>query len=250
MHTQQTLVSQLKGMGIKPDDTITIHISLKSVGMIDTSEKTGAEVVIDALCESVKDGLLLIPSHTYVNISKIPEYDVRTSVPCIGAVPQVAVEYANRAYECGDRTVMRSLHPDHSVVAFGKTAHEYTEGDRYVKSAMAEGGCYSKLYAANAKILLIGVGLTRCTYIHVIDEYMEGGNISPLTYIKVTDYDGSSSLREARTTRGASSKYGKYLPAIEAAGAVTYGKFGDADVMLCDVVKLNDAICAVWKELN
>ena len=246
MHTITSLTAQIKQLGITDTDTITIHISLKAVGEIDTAEMTGAEAVIESLRRAVSNGLLLIPSHTYENIRTVPEYNVRTSVPCIGAVPRVAVEYANKAYDSGDRTIIRSLHPDHSVVAFGKTAYEYTDGDRYVRSAMAEGGCYRKLLDANAKILLIGVGLTRCTYIHSIDEYMEGGNISPLTYIKVTDYDGNTEVREARTTRGSSSKYGKYLPTLEEAGALTYGRFGDAEVMVCDVKKMTEAICRVW----
>lgn len=250
MYTEKQLLAQLREMGIRSTDTVTIHISLKAVGKLDTSEKTGAEVVIDALRAAVHDGLLLIPSHTYSNIREVPVYDVRHTQPCIGAVPRVAVQYANRAYDAGDTTVVRSLHPDHSVVAFGSKAYEYTADDAFAVSPMAENGCYRKLCKAGAKILLIGVGMTNNTLIHAVDEYMEGGNCNPPYPVTVIDYNGSAVLREARNARGGSSGFERYLPAIEAAGAVQYGRLGDATVMVCDAKKLFDAVASVWKDFN
>lgn len=250
MYTEEQLLAQLRAMGICSTDTVTIHISLKTVGELDTSRKTGAEVVIDALRAAVCDGLLLIPSHTYSNIREVPVYDVRRTEPCIGAVPRVAVQYANRAYDRGDRTIVRSLHPDHSMVAFGQKAQEYTADDAFVTSPMAENGGYRKLCRVGAKILLIGVGMTNNTLLHAVDEYMEGGNCNPSYPVTVIDYDGTSVLREARNARGGSAGFGRYLPAIEAAGAVTYGKLGEADVMVCDAKKMFDAAAAVWPEFN
>ena len=43
-------------MGIQPNDTVLIHISLKSVGEV----ADGADGLIDAFCEYLTDGLFLV----------------------------------------------------------------------------------------------------------------------------------------------------------------------------------------------
>jgi aminoglycoside 3-N-acetyltransferase len=249
LYTQKHLVNQIEAMGIKPTDLLTIHISLKSIGEIDTSEKTSAEVVIDALRYSVRDGLLLIPSHTYSNIRKLPVFDVRTTVPCIGAVPTVAVQIANKAYDCGDKNIVRSLHPGHSVVAFGKNAYEYVADDAKAATPMPQFGSYRKLEQQNGKIMLIGVDLKNNTFIHAIDEYMEPNGVSAPYPITVIDYNGNKTERFACNCKGPSASYPKYHPYLEKSGAITYGKLGDADVILCDAKKTFDTIVEVWHAL-
>ena len=56
MFTQSQLTQQIRSLGIKSDDVLTVHTSLKSVGKLDTGEKTGAEVLIDSLRDAVADG--------------------------------------------------------------------------------------------------------------------------------------------------------------------------------------------------
>lgn len=249
MYTEKQLIAQIESMGIRPDDLLTAHFSLKSVGTIDTAKKTGAEVVIDALRYSVRDGLLLIPSHTYSNIREFPVFDVRNTMPCIGAVPTVAVQYANRARDAGDPTIVRSLHPGHSVVAFGKTAAQYVADDAKAATPMPPFGSYGKLGRQNGKILLIGVGLQNNTFIHAIDEFMAPNGISAPYPITVVDYDGNESRRFACNCMGPSSSYPKYQPYLEASGAITYGKLGEAHVILCDAKKTWDTIVEVWNDL-
>lgn len=251
MYTQEQLIKQIEDLGITPTDLLTIHISLKSVGEIDTSEKTGAEVMIDALRYCVRDGLLLIPSHTYRNIREIPVYDVRNTKPCIGTVPWIAVQMANAAFDRGDRTIIRSLHPGHSVVAFGKTACEYVADDGRAASPMPEFGCYRKLEKRKGKILLIGVQLKNNTFIHAIDEYMMPNESIPYG-VTVIDYLGNTTERLARNCRGPvpSAMFGRYQPCLEKSGAITYGKLGDADVIVCDAKKTFDIIVSAWNDFN
>ena len=248
MYTKKQLIAQIESMGIRPDDLLTAHFSLKSVGTIDTAEKTGAEVVIDALRYSVRDGLLLIPSHTFSNIREFPVFDVRNTMPCIGAVPTVAVQLANEAYDKGDSTVIRSLHPAHSVVAFGKNAREYVKDDVRAATPMPIFGSYSKLAQQNGKILLIGVGLQNNTFIHFIDEQIMPEGISAPYPVTVVDYEGNKTDRFACNCMGPSSSYPKYQPILEERGAITYGKFGDADVILCDAKKTYDIVTEVWHD--
>lgn len=251
MHTKESLIADILALGIMPADIITAHTSLKAIGKIDDREATGAEVLISALQSCIPEGLLVIPSHTYVNIRKDPVFDIRRTMPCIGTLPRVAVEMANRAYELQDKTCIRSFHPSHSVVAFGKNAWDFVKDDRLAQLPMADSGCYDKLYQLGAKILLIGVGLERNTFIHRIDEtfcdtYLAEGSIIPLDKYPITgiDYDGSVHPQLARNCNqpAPSRYYPQYQPLLEKAGALRRGKIGDADVLVCDAKKTFDAI--------
>ncbi|MBE6928721.1 MAG: AAC(3) family N-acetyltransferase [Ruminococcaceae bacterium] len=250
MITESELIQQIRALGVLPDDTITIHISLKALGEIDTSEKTGAEVVIDALRACVPDGLLLIPAHTYSNVRQVPVFDVRRTIPCIGIVPRIAMEMANAAYDRGDRTIMRSLHPAHSVVAFGKNAEEYIRDDARACSPMPESGSYRKLKTHHAKILLIGVDFDKNTFFHSIDEYMNPDALSKPYPVTAIDYEGNETLRTVRNCGHPAAGYTRYRELLESAGAVWHGKLGQADVIVCDAALCFDTIAEVWDSLN
>ena len=251
MYTLEDLKSHIKALGIKDDDYIVIHTSLKSVGKIDDSKKSGAEVLIEALRLSVENGLLAIPSFTYSNIRETPIFDRRNTMPCVGAVPTVAVKLANEAHDKGDNTCIRSFNLSHSVVAFGKDAYEFTKDEVRADRPMPEYGCYGNLLRKNGKILLIGVGLTSCSFIHYIDARMaeKASDPYPITAI---DYDGTKYSRFARNVCAPKSSapsryYGQYELYLRDAGAVNYGKIGDADTMICDMRMMSDIITDMHK---
>lgn len=245
MYTQNMLEKAISSFGIKKDDLLTVHTSLKSVGEIDTSEKSGAEVLIDALKNCVKDGLLMIPAHTFVNIIEEPIFNIRETKPCVGAVPCVAVQMANKAVDSGDDTCIRSLHVSHSIVAFGKNSKEFAELDRASRTKNPMSGCYGKLYHDGGKILLIGVDLTKNTFIHAVDESLED-EIYRTLVITVTDYDGSSWEQELHLNVGpGSSTFARYTKPLEDAGAIIYGKIGDADSMLVDARKCFEVVSEI-----
>jgi len=253
MYSKEELISHIQTLGINSTDLLTVHTSLKSVGAIASDNCSSAEVLINALRESVCNGLLLIPSHTYTIFrltppGETPLYDVRNTMPCIGAVPSQAVCMANKAYDEGDTTCIRSMHPDHSVVAFGKNAVSFVTCDSHTTTAVASNGCYAELSRHSGKILLIGVDLTCNTFIHYIDEIMHN---APRPYIEVDtiDYTGHKTRRLTTITKGASHTYNKYLKALEEGGAVTHGKIGDADAILCDARKIFRIIVSIWDEL-
>lgn len=237
MYTKAQLITQLREMGIRSDDTIAIHISLKSLGQLDTSEMTGAELVIAALREAVSEGLLLVPAHTFRNIREEPVFDVRTTMPCVGALPGVAVKLANEAFDRGDATCVRSLHPSHSVVAFGKNAREYVADDIRAVTPTPEFGCYGKLRKVRGKILLIGVDLHNNTYFHSVDQTLSPERVSEPFQVRFTDYEGNVTGRTARNCRGVpAAHFMNYFEDLDAAGAIGFGQLGDAKVMLCDPV--------------
>ncbi len=238
MHTQEKIAAQLAELGIKPTDTLTVHTSLKAIGPMEG----GGEAYIETLRQAVREGILTIPSHTWADIYETKVFDVRNSVPCIGTVPRLAVEMANRAADTGDMTCRRSLHPSHSVVAFGKDALAYIADDAHSTLSMEENGSYGKLRTRHGKILMAGVDLTKTTFIHLIDQVMRTDESPATAEVTVIDYDGNRIPRLSTPTKGHSDFYELYRPLLEEAGALTYGKIGDGDAILCDAVKVYDAI--------
>ena len=96
MYTKEELKKQLCELGISPSDTVLIHTSFKAVGGVDG----GPDAFIDAFCEYLCDGLFIIPTHTWANVTKEqPIFDYRTTEPCIGLVPKTVakdkMEYAH-----------------------------------------------------------------------------------------------------------------------------------------------------------
>lgn len=252
MYTQNDLENDIRRLGVSSTDLLTVHTSLKAIGPIDDSQKSGAEVVLDALRSAVSEGLLMIPAHTFRNIRETPVFHIRNTMPCIGTLPGVAVKMANQAYDAGDSTCIRSMQVSHSVVAFGKDAYAFTACDRASRTRTPMSGCYGSLYKENGKILLLGIGLECNTFIHMADEcfdYGESGTDDKKTIrIHVTDYDGSQWEQERICTDGpASVTFPRYEAALKAAGALTYGKVGDANAMLVDARKCFDVVTAIRK---
>ena len=66
MITQKDIHRFLKDNGIKSDDKITVHASLRSVGDIEN----GADGLIDGIVSYLADGLLLIPTHTWDEVGR------------------------------------------------------------------------------------------------------------------------------------------------------------------------------------
>ena len=236
MYTKDSLLEDIRSLGVRADEVITVHTALRSVGAIDSEGyESGAHVLIEALRQSVSEGLLVIPAHTYRNIREDgPVFDIRRTMPCIGTVPKVAVEMANSAYDRGDETCIRSMQVSHSVVAFGKRAREFTECDRPSRTRMPMSGCYGQLYREGGRILFIGVDMTCNTFIHAVDEETDA-TVLGVKMLTVTDYDGSTYQHEEKITTGpVAETFVRFTDEIERRGGLIRGKIGDADAMLID----------------
>ena len=72
--------------------------------------------------------------------------------------------------------VVRSLHPTHSMAAYGKGAAAYLEGELDANTPCTPGGCYDRLRAAHGKVLLLGVTHARNTFIHSVEEVLNVPN--------------------------------------------------------------------------
>lgn len=247
MTTKMDIIRFLEANDIKHDDTVLIHTSLKAIGEVEG----GADMLIDAFCEYLHQGLFIIPTHTWSNVtSDNPFFDVKSTIPCIGILPCIAAKRTDG---------VRSLHPTHSVMAFGKRAAEFVKGEENAGSPAPSGGCWSRLYDEQAKILLIGVGHERNTYFHAVDEMLDIPNrLDNNTFIITIKDENGNTLSSPPFHRhftkgitvGLSEFYPNYKKPLEELGAVTYSKLGNALVYCCDAVKCTDIIRKLWERTD
>src|SRR5690554_8160890 len=105
MFTKEELKEQIAALGIQPTDTLLIHSSMKAVGEVEG----GADTVLDAFSEYLKEGLLILPTHTWAQMnSEYNVFDVVNEPSCVGILTELFRKRPG---------VVRSWHPTHSVAA-------------------------------------------------------------------------------------------------------------------------------------
>ena len=161
MYTKTNLMNDLENMGLKPVDTIMVHSSMKAIGQVDG----GADTVIDAFMEYFANGLFMMPTHTWAQMSAEHSlFDPKEEPACVGILPNIFRQRVG---------VVRSLHPTHSIAAYGPRAAEYIKGEEKITTPCQPDGCWSRLLEEDAKILMLGCTHTRNTFIHAIEELLD-----------------------------------------------------------------------------
>ena len=241
MFTKEYLKQQIKDMGITSEDTVVIHTSYKSIGEVEG----GIDGFIDAFKEYLSEGLFIIPTHTWGVVTKEnPIYDVRSAIPCIGAVPKVA------AFR---KDGIRSLHPTHSVWVTGKKAKEFILGEELATTPAPLGGCWSRLDSLGAKILLIGVGNNSNTFIHAVDEKANLDDRLAQTSWDVTiiDHDGRKITHSYRNHgKTGSENFDNYEKMFIEKGVQTFGKLGESQVKICDAKKCSEVLLKLFSKVR
>ena len=238
MLTREDIHEFLKGAGIKPTDTVLVHTSMRAIGEVEG----GCDGLIDGFVSYLTDGLFLVPTHTWGTVGRTESvYDVRTSVPCIGALPTVAALRGDGA---------RSLHPTHSVAAFGKRAAEFVKGEENSATPCPVGGLWARLYDEEAKILLLGVLMNRNTYIHAVDEMIgvEGKLREDSFPLSVIGYEGERYEIPAFHAHysGGSAHFENYRKPLEALGALTRTRLGNAEVSVFYAKPATEILKVLW----
>lgn len=237
MYIKEQLKEQLCTMGLTGKETILIHSSMKAIGNVDG----GADTVLDALTEYFEDGLLLLPTHTWKTINDDnPLFDYRTTPSCVGLLTNMFMKRDG---------VVRSLHPTHSMAGIGKNAREYLAGEEYNNTPCTPGGCYDRLKECGGKILLIGVGHERNTYIHSVEEVLNVPHRlsdEPMN-LKTVMPDGRIRNIFMRKHYNAqqphiSEDFVKLNQAFEECGAAVNASFGEAECILCDAKRIFEVV--------
>ncbi len=234
MYTKQELIKQIEALKIKQTDTLLIHSSMKAIGLVEG----GADTVIDAFMDYFNEGLLVFPTHTWAQMSdSYTLFDPKKEPSCVGILSNLFMKRTG---------VFRSLHPTHSVAAFGKNAKAFTQGEEHFDTPCPREGCWGKLYDMDAKILFIGCTLQTNTIIHGVEEWNHiPERLSKNPQALKIKFDDNTIIerpvyRHHNLAGDVSKHYGKLTEPLLSLGIATTGKFGDARTILCRTKQMVD----------
>jgi aminoglycoside 3-N-acetyltransferase len=242
MYTKNDILKAIENLGVKPEDTLLIHSSMKAVGEVEG----GAETVLNAFIEYLKDGLLIFPTHTWSKENnKDNIFNVSIEPSCVGILPNLFMKRPG---------VLRSLHATHSVGVIGKDAKSFIEGEESCNTPAPREGCWGKLYDRRAKILFLGCSLKKNTFLHGVEEWSSIPNRlseEPQQYKIVTaegDIIDQPMHRHHSTVGDVSFNYDKMLEPFLYKKIAVKGFIGDAESVLCDAVGMADLVTLLLKQ--
>ncbi len=220
MHTYASLTSDLQHSGLAPEDTVLVHSSMKAIGEVENR----ADTVLDTLMDYFgPHGLLVLPTLTWSNVNaQQPLFSVQDTPSVVGILSQLFRQRPG---------VIRSLHPTHSLAAFGREAGEFCAGHERFQSPCARQSPWGRLYDRKAKILFLGASIAHNTYLHAVEEWFDldaSVSLQP-QLLSVRDEAGRVlSLPSRRHIGGHSQFYHLLEGHFLSAGALTHCRFGDA----------------------
>jgi aminoglycoside 3-N-acetyltransferase len=224
------LVSQLRALGVCEGASLLVHSSVRAVGPVER----GAEGLLEALLAAVGDeGLLVLPAFTYWHSL---EFDPATASGRTGVLGELLRARPG---------AVRSLHPTHSVVAYGPRAARLVER-HHLETSLGEGSPFDTLARSGGEVLLLGVGHTANTTIHT------GEALAPASYLDLPFREGQA--RNARvstpsgwldveldTLPGCSAAFGAIERPLRLRRAVRDGRVGRA---VCQLVPAAEIVSA------
>ncbi|WP_426073738.1 AAC(3) family N-acetyltransferase [Janthinobacterium sp. DSP2-3-3] len=166
--TREALAAGLARLGITQGETLFIHSSLKSLGYVEG----GALAVIRALQDAVgPQGTLLLPTYylpggTVRATCAMPDYvfDPRRHGTHMGRLPEAFLASAG---------VRRSIHPTHSVSAWGRHAADLTEAHHRAPSIFGMDSPWQRFIGCDhAKVLGLGISMGPVTFYHALEDAM------------------------------------------------------------------------------
>ncbi|MHB1455177.1 MAG: AAC(3) family N-acetyltransferase [Saccharofermentanales bacterium] len=220
------IIGGLRRLDIRPDDTLLVHSSLRSL----SSARTDAVFVLEALLDFLAEhGTVLMPALSYMTVTKdSPEFSLNGTPSCVGALTE--------AFRVSGGTV-RSLHPTHSVCASGRNARQITENHFKDTSPVGRNSPFSLLPEYNGKILFIGCGITPNTSMHGVEEVVSAPYLMnpDKTRFVLKDGDGRTFevYHSTHDFKGFEQRYDRIADYLEACDHKT-GRIMEAN---CHVIK-------------
>ena len=235
MYKASDLTNDLIKLGLKKTDTVLIHSSCKSIGEVEGRADTILDVFMNYFGQ---DGLVVFPTLTWRDVNdKQPYFNVKETPSCVGILPEL---FRLRS------GVIRSLHPTHSVAAFGHKAKEFTQGNEKLNTPCGVNSPWWRLMEYGGKILFIGTNGISCnTFCHGVDEWTNEPDILTVKpqELFIIDEEGNTIPRPLhRHARPRNAVFGSYENLFKEHNAISYGKFGDANSFLLDSRKIAAAL--------
>jgi aminoglycoside 3-N-acetyltransferase len=156
----------LSAVGLSRGDTVMVHSAMTGFAGF----AGDATDIIRILEDTVSaDGALLMPTFTWLGdmedfIATGRVFDPRTTPSQVGLLPEIFRRSAG---------VVRSVHPTHSIAAWGWDAAWWIHDHHLAETPCGRGSAFARLLERGAKILLAGVDITACSFFHCAEELLE-----------------------------------------------------------------------------
>ena len=226
--TREDIRFSLELMGIRPGDVLLVHSALSSIGYVEG----GTDSVIDAFCDAVgEEGTIVMSTLT----GWFSPFDAATSPSAVGGISEV---FRSR------KNVLRSLHPVHSVAAWGKHAAYVTQGHENCPTGCGEGTPYLKLKELGGKAILLGVDMDRNTIMHSLEEAIDAKYLRTLDICAPTYLPGAEKFTLKKFPPG----HRDFLcatPMLRRAEIMVEGMIGSACVKIVDIQGLFDLMMPI-----
>ncbi len=236
MHTFSSLLGDLIRLGIRPDERLLVHSSMKAIGEVEG----GADTVIDVFIHHLAAGLLLVPTHTWKEENNPGGiFDPRTEPSCVGILTE---RFRQRP------GAIRSWHPTHSIAGLGKTAATFLAGEEFTRTPCPRDGCWGRLYDIGARILFLGAPLKTNTYLHSVEEWhgIPDRIATQTTPFRIRTSAGTlidcPQHRHFSSFGDVSQHYGKVESELLHRGIACEGRIGDACGVLCEARAMADLV--------
>lgn len=238
--TRDSLIDDLAALGVEPGQLLMLHVSMRSLGFV----VVGAVTLLDALIDRLgPTGTLMMPAHstdlsdpaTWTNPpipvawvdtvrETMPAYDpARTPTWGIGTVPELFRTWPG---------TLRSDHPAVSLAARGPLAAQLV-GTHPLDDPHGEMSPLARAYDLGVKILLLGVGWSSATLLHLA-ERRASPKAEPVLSGAPILRDGQRVWTQYRDYESDPDRFAAVGDALSAAGQVTAGTIGSARALLVD----------------
>jgi len=176
---------QFYSLGIEPGDVVLMHSSMKALG----TDLTPEDFLHELKQALTDEGTLLLPALTYESVTlEKPFFSLTESEPCVGLLPRTFMKM---------ETVLRSMHPTHSVCAWGAKANDLTREHIKDNTPVGPNSPFMFLPIVNGKILFVGDILHSCTFMHGLEEIVNAPYVmnKDMTEYTLTDATGKVSKK-------------------------------------------------------
>ena len=240
------VLKELTRLGFGRGDKVIVHSSMSKIGVL----KDGANTFNEALKELIgEEGTIIMPTHSshssYQFLSNDELYfDVINTASITGALTE------NFRKSLG---VVRSIHPTHSVAAWGKNAQYYVSGHEKSLHPFDNNSPYPKIISDDFKTLAIGVDLNSTTVVRAVDDLFNEYPFNPYTnnYFekKCIDINSEKLIVKSYAHRN-DIKFVRdnmlLFPYVKE--LIKIDKFFEADVMIFSSKKMYEAIIELAKK--
>ena len=220
--TLEQLCAAFRDLGLSRGDSVLVHSACSSLGPVEGR----ADTILDALLAVLgPGGNLMLPTFNYTRPLPEPHFDPLLTPARTGILPELGRKRPG---------AVRSLHPTHSVAVIGPDAESLTRDHLKVR-AFGVGSPIDRIAERGGKVLLIGVGHTSNSVVHIAEEYAELPKVSsydPLPYIKLLLPDGRVIEHLLDTSPSCSLGFGGVEYALRRHAEIRDGRLGSGRLQL------------------